>query len=108
MLDIFALFHLIRKTRDWYRSNTQQQISIEVSVVEIDSEISMFVSGGYRTLSINTNPEAAVTFESISDGDMKRLCIPESKFKKNEKFSEGDTGTLTFQGTRFISFKKSS
>ena len=42
-----------------------------------------------------------VTFELISDGSIKKVCVSEDEYKT---LTKGDCGILTLQGKRYIGF----
>ena len=59
--------------------------------------------GGGDSYFQNVNREYYVTFELLSDSTPRQFTIP---VVENQEIDEGDTGVLTFQGTRFISFEQ--
>ena len=91
----------------WRRNNAQSAISIEARVVSIDDrECGLFVfrrSGG-----LNLTPHYRITFELIPNGKKKTFEILTIEFSMGKMVAVGDVGTLTLQGTRFISFKQSN
>jgi len=100
--------HLLR----WRHNNTKPQISLEARVDFIDdrrsSEYVWKWFGHSYTHTRNHDPGYTIDFESLPRGKRKKLWVPISEPDTDCEFAKGDVGTLTFQGTRFISFKKSS
>ena len=60
----------------------------------------LYTSGGARDTSASTS--YYITFEFLS-GDRKEFYVP---YREYGLIAEGDNGTLTFQGSRFISFER--
>jgi len=58
--------------------------------------------GGSNSFFQNVNRECYVTFELLTDGKQVEFTIP---IVDCPEIEEGDTGTLTFQGTRFVDFE---
>jgi len=58
--------------------------------------------GGDDSYFQNENREYYVTFELLPERTLQKFAIPIVLFPE---INEGDTGILTFQGTRFEDFK---
>jgi len=86
------------------RNDTLPVTSTGVRVVRVSGKIRGFFGLGRDNdrFRINEYREYYVTFELLSDNKPIKFAIP---VVEDHIINEGDTGTLTFQGTRFISFK---
>ena len=85
------------------RNNAQPTLSAEARVVAIDGRDSgAFTHSGTKAF-LNLNREYRITFELLSSGERKKFYVP---VKGHKTIAEGDVGVLTFQGTRYISFKR--
>jgi len=100
---VIIFFSIAWSIVQWSRNNTESMCSEEARVVAIDDRKSgMFVSSGRNSL-FNLSREYHITFELLSNSERKKLHVPVDGHKT---IAEGDEGVLTFQGTRYISFKR--
>ncbi|WNB91249.1 DUF2500 domain-containing protein [Bacillus sp. NEB1478] len=88
---IFAIFKGISQ---WNYNNKQPQLSVAAEVVTKRTK----VSGGANDTSASTS--YYVTFE-VESGDRMEYHV---KSQDYGQLVEGDRGTLSFQGTRFLGF----
>ena len=93
-----AIWGAVQKSHN----DAQTQISVRAQIIAIDKRYSgEFIRG--RALYINLSSRVYyITFELLPAGDRKKLVVP---VEGHEQLAEGDIGTLTLQGTRYISFK---
>ena len=91
----------------WNRNNHSPQLSVFASLVSKRIDVSDHRHGhagdptgahGHYTSSTTYY----VTFQ-VESGDRMEFCVSGQDYGL---LAEGDTGSLTFQGTRFISFKR--
>ncbi|MDR0819722.1 MAG: DUF2500 domain-containing protein [Oscillospiraceae bacterium] len=104
----FILIIIIRGIVTWSKNNASPRIPVEAKIVSKRGDVSAHyhhnngditgVSGSYHTSSTSYY----ATFE-FSSGDRMELNIPGREYGL---LAEGDSGTLTFQGTRFIGFER--
>ena len=90
------IFVAVRGITTWAKNNNSPKIPAEARIVSKRSQI----SGGMGDAAASTS--YYVTFE-FSTGDRKELHIPYNEYGL---LAEGDSGILTFQGTRYISFQR--
>lgn len=90
-----VIFGIIRSIREWNDNNHSPKLTVEARVVGRRQHR----SGGRNT---SGHTSYYITFE-VESGDRMELNVPVSQFGY---IIEGDTGKLTFQGTRFLSFER--
>ena len=101
---------LVRGVSEWNSNNHSPKLSVEAtcvskrtSVTHHSDPVAGDISGAHGyTHSSNTTYYA--TFE-VESGDRMEFRISGPQYGK---LREGDTGTLSFQGTRFLSFDRHS
>ena len=99
---------LVRGVTEWNNNNHSPKLSVEATCVakrtnttHHDEPVAGDISGAHGyTHSSNTTYYAAFEVES---GDRMEFRISGPQYGK---LREGDTGTLSFQGTRFLSFDR--
>lgn len=96
------IFSLIKNISQNNKNNNSPQLSSEATVVTKRTDVShrhhnTSVNSGMMSISSTTY---YVTFEFPS-GDRMEFCVSDYEFGM---MVEGDRGTLTFKGTRYISF----
>ena len=99
---------LVRGASEWSRNNRSPKLSIEATCISKRTEVTHHrepvagdVSGAHGyTQSSDTRYYAA--FEA-SSGDRMEFRIPGPEYGM---LREGDTGSLSFQGTRYLSFER--
>lgn len=96
----------IRGIASWTQNNHSPQLSVSARVVSRRTEVShhSFANGGDVTgahgYSTNSSTWYYVTFE-VESGDRMEFSVDGREYGM---LAEGDTGKLTFQGTRYLSF----
>lgn len=87
----------------WFRNNGSPVLSVEARVVNLR----MRVSGGMHTAGDNLSVSGAstdyyATFE-VESGDRMEFAVGGEEYGL---LSKDDTGSLTFQGTRYLGFQR--
>lgn len=103
LLIVFVVFSAfaISIAKQWSRNNNSQEVSVKARVLKIrDDGWFQKSSGTYR---FDVTGSCRITFEIIESGQCQDLNVSMGEL---DVISEGDIGTLTMQGTRYISFKK--
>lgn len=93
---------LIRGALQWNKNNHSPRLTVDATVVGRRQEVHHHHHGG-EMHHTHTSTSYYVTFQ-VDSGDRMELQIPTSEFGY---LIEGDRGQLTFQGTRFLSFRRS-
>lgn len=95
------LISVISGIIQWGKNNQSPRLTVQTIVVTKRTE----VSGGLRSDDdFHSTPSSTyyVTFE-VESGDRMELIVSGGEYGK---IVEGDVGSLTFQGTRFIQFER--
>ena len=100
---VFIIISLVRGVKEWSHNNQQPRIPVEAQAVTKRSS---------TTHHHHTDPNGAghtthsttyyITFEFASS-DRQEFKVAGREYRM---IAEGDRGTLTFQGTRFIGFDR--
>ena len=99
---------LVKNLKQHRMNNNSPRLTVEATVVSRRQDVSHHntanagdITGahGYTTTSSTTY---YATFQ-VESGDRMELAIPGSQYGY---LTEGDTGRLTFQGTRYIGFER--
>lgn len=92
---------LISGIGTWNKNNHSPRLTVDASVVA--KRTAMHHTGGTEPAMHSTHTSYYATFQFPS-GDRLELPIPADRFGY---LAEGDSGKLTFQGTRFLDFERS-
>ncbi len=93
---------LIKGVSEWNKNNHSPRLAVQAKVVSKRQNVRRHHHGGAHRHS-STSTSYYVTFEFESQ-DRLELHVSSQEYGY---LVEGDTGTLTFQGTRYISFERS-
>ncbi len=98
---VFGIFivTIVRGIGEWNKNNNSPRLSVPASVVTKRTNVSRHRhSNGHH----HTSTTYYVTFE-VESGDRMELHLSGAEYGL---IAEGDTGILTFQGTRYLSFER--
>ena len=102
------LFTLVGNLRTWNKNNRSPRLTVQAAVVAKRTQVSRHRNAnagdatgahGYTTSSVTTY---YVTFQ-VESGDRMELQVDGAEYGM---LVEGDTGKLSFQGTRYLSFQR--
>ena len=102
------LFTLVGNLRTWNKNNHSPRLTVQAAVVAKRTQVSRQRNAnardatgahGYTTSSVTTY---YVTFQ-VESGDRMELQVGGAEYGM---LVEGDTGKLSFQGTRYLSFQR--
>ena len=102
------LFALVGNLRTWNKNNHSPRLTVQAAVVAKRTQVSRHRNAnagdatgahGYTTSSVTTY---YVTFQ-VESGDRIELQVGGAEYGM---LVEGDTGKLSFQGTRYLSFQR--
>lgn len=88
---------IIRNIGEWVNNNNSPRLSIPASVVAKRRTTHHHHSNGHH----HHTHSYYVTFQ-VESGDRKELKVRRSEYVQ---LMEGDAGTLSFQGTRYLGFE---
>ena len=102
------LFALVGNLRTWNKNNHSPRLTVQAAVVAKRTQVSRHRNAsagdatgahGYTTSSVTTY---YVTFQ-VESGDRMELQVGGAEYGM---LVEGDTGKLSFQGTRYLGFQR--
>ena len=99
---IFAMFIVtaVRGIGRWHKNNNSPRLTVPATVVSKRMEV-------MRHHDVNSHMSHSSTWYyatfQVESGDRMELSIPDRDYGY---LVEGDRGSLTFQGTRFLSFNR--
>ena len=102
------LFSLVQGISTWNKNNQSPRLTVPVVVVAKRENITHHQhanagdSSGAHGFHTTTSTSYYVTFQ-VESGDRIELCVSGTEYGM---LVEGDTGRLTFQGTRYLSFER--
>lgn len=94
---------LVRSGKQWHKNNNSPRLTVDAKVLAKRHDVSHHRSAGEHHHYHTTNTYF-VTFE-VSSGDRMELQLQGHEYGL---LIEGDTGKLTFQGTRYLGFERIS
>lgn len=94
----------VRGIGQWNKNNNSPRLTVEATVIAKRTNVSRHHhSGGANHVGhTSTSTTYYVTFE-VASGDRMELCMAGNEFGL---LIEGDFGDLTFQGTRYLGFRR--
>ncbi|WP_155922224.1 DUF2500 domain-containing protein [Bacillus sp. EB01] len=92
------IFSFVKGAKEWSDNNKQPRLIVPAKVVSKRTQ----VRGGHNDTSAHTS--YFVTFE-VESGDRMEMHINGNEFGL---LAEGDYGELSFQGTRYLGFSRST
>lgn len=96
------IFTIIKGIAQWSYNNQQPEISVTARVTGKRTHSSHHNHMMNDHMHHSTSTSYYATFE-VESGDRKELRVSGHEFGM---LSEGDIGTLTFQGTRYLGFER--
>lgn len=92
---------LVRSGRQWHKNNNSPRLTVDARVIAKRHDVSHHHSAGEHHHHHDHNTYY-VTFQ-VSSGDRMELQLQGQEYGM---LIEGDTGKLTFQGTRYLGFER--
>lgn len=100
---------IINHLRQWNRNNHSPRLDVEATVVSRRADVNIHQTGnagdisGAHGFSTTSSTDYYVTFQ-VKSGDRMEFRVSGQEYGQ---LLEGDRGTLTFQGTRYLGFERS-
>ncbi len=92
----------VRGARTWSKNNASPRLTVDATVVSKRTEVSHHRSHGDGIGHSTTSTHYYATFQ-VESGDRMELPLDGSEYGL---LAEGDRGSLTFQGTRYLGFER--
>ncbi|MBQ7063362.1 MAG: DUF2500 domain-containing protein [Firmicutes bacterium] len=102
------VFVAVKGISTWRKNNQSPRLTVEAFVASKRTDIRQHHSttgtnfASTQSFSTTTNTRYYVTFQ-VESGDRVEFAVDGSEYGM---IAEGDSGRLTFQGTRYISFER--
>lgn len=98
------LFRAISGVKQWQSNNQQPALTVSAKIVSKRTEVHRHTSSNNGQLIGSTSTSYFIAFQ-VQSGDRFELKVHGSDYGL---LAEGDVGNLTFQGTRFLGFDRTS
>lgn len=103
MVLIVLVVTLVRGIGEWHKNNNSPRLTVPAKVVSKRTSVSHgHHHGANGHMHTTSSTWYYVTFE-VESGDRMELGVSGSEYGM---LAEGDSGKLTFQGTRYLSFER--
>lgn len=98
------IFSVIQNAKKWNTNNHSPKLTVDATIVSKRMDVHHYHNHGtdHTMYSSSTSTTYYVTFQ-VESGDRMELRVPVSEYGY---MVEGDKGKITFQGTRFLEFKR--
>lgn len=99
---------IINHLRQWNRNNHSPRLDVEATVVSRRADVNIHQTGnagdisGAHGFTTTSSTDYYVTFQ-VKSGDRMEFLVNGQEYGQ---LLEGDRGTLTFQGTRYLGFER--
>lgn len=96
----------VRGAAQWNKNNQAPRLTVEATVVSRRSDVSWHShhNGADASMGMHTTSHTTyyATFQ-VASGDRMEFAVPGTEYGM---LAEGDRGVLTFQGTRYLEFRR--
>lgn len=99
---VVIIFTVIKGITQWQKNERSPRISVPVTVKTKRTDVRRHANHNDNLVSHSTSTSYYVTFE-FESGDRSEFHISGSEYGQ---LAEGDSGILTFQGTRYLGFER--
>lgn len=101
-----VVFTIIRGLAEWNKNNQSPRLTVDAKVVSKRENTTHYQNNANyevtHAVTMRTNTTYYVTFE-VESGDRMEMCVDGQQYGM---LAEGDSGKLTFQGTRYLGFDR--
>ena len=100
---VFIIIKVVQGAKQWKRNNDSPVLTVDAKVVTKRSDVSYRHHNNMSNNSMNMGYSSTyyyVTFE-VASGDRMEFQVADTEYGM---LTEGDKGSLTFQGTRYLSY----
>ena len=100
---VIIVINVVKGAQRWKKNNDSPVLTVEAKVVAKRSDVSYHHQGNMVNDNMNMGYSSTsyyITFE-VQSGDRMEFHVQDTEFGL---LTEGDKGSLTFQGTRYLSY----
>ena len=99
----FILIQIIQSIRQWNRNNDSPVLTVDATIVTKHTIVTdHHHDAGNNAISHSTYTTHYITFQ-VESGDRMEFQVKREEYGL---LAENDTGKLTFQGTRYLGFRR--
>ena len=106
LVAVLVVFTIIRGLAEWNKNNQSPRLTVDAKVVSKRENTTHYQDNANyevtHAVTMRTNTTYYVTFE-VESGDRMEMCVDGQQYGM---LAEGDSGKLTFQGTRYLGFDR--
>ena len=106
LVAVLVVFTIIRGLSQLNKNNQSQRLTVDAKVVSKRENTTHYQDNANyevtHAVTMRTNTTYYVTFE-VESGDRMEMCVDGQQYGM---LAEGDSGKLTFQGTRYLGFDR--
>lgn len=106
LVAVLVVFTMIRGLAEWNKNNQLPRLTVDAKVVSKRENTTHYQDNANyevtHAVTMRTNTTYYVTFE-VESGDRMEMCVDGQQYGM---LAEGDSGKLTFQGTRYLGFDR--
>lgn len=92
----------VKGVKEWKKNNASPVLTVDASVVAKRTDVHYHRNNREQNMNSSSSTTYYVTFE-VESGDRMELRMQGNQYGM---LVEGDRGKLTFQGTRYLEFKR--
>ena len=101
LVAVVIIVTAFRSLRQWHKNNHSPRLTVPATVVAKRTSVTHF-QGGSNGAQHHASTTYYATFQ-VESGDRMELSLSGQEYGL---LAEGDTGKLSFQGTRFLGFER--
>ena len=101
LVAVVIVVTVIRNLSQWHKNNQSPRLTVPATVVAKRTNVTHF-QGGNNGAQCHTSTAYYATFQ-VESGDRMEFEISDMEYGM---LAEGDRGMLTFQGTRYLNFRR--
>ena len=98
----FMIVTLVRGIGEWNKNNHSPKLTVPATIVEKRSDVHRYPVSTGKVQTMHTSTYYYATFQ-VESGDRMELAVSGAEYGM---LAEGDRGMLTFQGTRYLNFRR--
>ena len=98
----FMIVTLVRGIGEWNKNNHSPRLTVPATLVEKRSDVHRYPVSAGKVQTMHTSTSYYTTFQ-VESGDRMEFEVSGAEYGM---LAEGDRGMLTFQGTRYLSFRR--
>lgn len=99
---VLMIVTLVRGIGEWNKNNHSPKLTVPVTIVEKRSDVHRYPVSAGKVQTMHTSTSYYATFQ-VESGDRMEFEISDMEYGM---LAEGDRGMLTFQGTRYLNFRR--